>query len=161
MNKYFKQNLILLIVIISFYASGQTTTGITAGGEAIGSDGTLSYSVGQVFYLPINDTDANSVIAGVQQAYEISEVSGVAQNVKIKVLIFPNPSSHLLTIDFGEENIKNLQLKFYDSNGKLLLNKQELSRTATINMEIYTRGTYYLTVIKNNQNLRTYKIIKN
>ncbi len=147
-------------MFISFYVSGQTTTGVTAGGEIAGSDGSVSYSVGQVFYLLINDTDANSVTAGVQQAFEISEVSALTDNILMTVSVYPNPSRHLLNVNFGDEQTRNLQLQLFDSYGKLLRQKQEVSKITTIDMRVYARGVYFLRIVKNNQVLKTFKIIK-
>ncbi|RLD56213.1 MAG: T9SS C-terminal target domain-containing protein, partial [Bacteroidetes bacterium] len=49
------------------------------GGEASGSGGSASYTVGQVVYTTNTGTNGNSVSQGVQQPYEISVVTGIAE----------------------------------------------------------------------------------
>jgi len=50
-----------------------------AGGNASGSGGTVSYTVGQVVYTTKTGTNG-SVAEGVQQAYEISDPTGEVSN---------------------------------------------------------------------------------
>jgi len=149
-----------MLVFISFYINGQTTTSITAGGDATGSNGRLSYSVGQVIYLPVYDVSNNSVTGGVQQAFEISDVSALTNDVQMRLSVYPNPSTHFLNVDFGEEETHKLKIELFDSNGKILQQKQELSKITTINLDVYVRGIYYLHILKNDQVLKTFKIIK-
>jgi len=60
---------ILLFLELSKLQAQEATT--TAGGEASGSGGYASYTVGQVVYTTKTGTNGNSVIEGVQQPYEI------------------------------------------------------------------------------------------
>ena len=58
----------LLLGLGGLHAQENTTA---AGGEATGSGGTASYSVGQVVYTTVTGTNG-SVAQGVQHPYEIS-----------------------------------------------------------------------------------------
>ncbi|MCP4553263.1 MAG: T9SS C-terminal target domain-containing protein, partial [Bacteroidetes bacterium] len=67
--KHKKQILITCILLLGVvFAHGQTTAN-TSGGEASGSGGAVSYSVGQVVCQTYSGTNG-SVAEGVQQPYE-------------------------------------------------------------------------------------------
>lgn len=66
-HKKIKLNVLLLAISITAQPQQVSTT---TGGDAIGSGGTVAYSVGQVVYT--TNTDASGTVnQGVQQAYEI------------------------------------------------------------------------------------------
>ena len=90
----------------------------TAGGEASGSGGTASYTVGQVFYTTQTGTNGNTVAQGVQQPFEISVVTGIpeAKGINLSVSAYPNPATDYLTVkvenydtDRSEEHTSELQ----------------------------------------------------
>ena len=76
--------LAILIVIVGFPLIAQEAIP-AAGSNAIGSGGSVSYSVGQVVYT-INTGTNGSVAEGVQQPYEISVVVGIEQAKDINSL---------------------------------------------------------------------------
>lgn len=63
---------------------------IATGGDASGSGGSVSYSVGQVTYQTHIGTNG-SVSEGVQQPYEISIITGIdeAEGINLTVLAYP------------------------------------------------------------------------
>ncbi|MEJ5266144.1 MAG: hypothetical protein WHT29_12590, partial [Bacteroidales bacterium] len=69
------------------------------GGNAFGSGGSVSYSVGQVVYTTNSGTNG-SVAQGVQQPYEISVVTGLeeAKGINLSVSAYPNPTTDYLTL---------------------------------------------------------------
>ena len=69
-----------------------------SGGEASGSGGSVSYTIGQLVYSTITGTNDNSIAQGVQQPYEISIVSGIAEadEINLKILAYPNPVTDFL-----------------------------------------------------------------
>ena len=65
------------IVFLFCFCSISAQEAITvAGGEADGIGGSASYSVGQVFYT-YNEAGSFSISDGVQQAFEISAITGI------------------------------------------------------------------------------------
>ena len=91
--KHIRTKLFLIAGLVFFSVSSQAQEAIpTAGGEATGSGGTVSYTVGQVNYQTASGTNG-SISEGVQQPFEISvtstnDISGVSLNVKA----YPNPT---------------------------------------------------------------------
>ena len=72
---------ILFIATIGLFAQSQTTA---SGGEASGSGGTVSYTVGQTAY-QTNVGTGGTVTEGLQQAYEIFSVTGIG-NTEISLI---------------------------------------------------------------------------
>ncbi len=139
------------------YAQQSTTA---SGGDATGSGGSIAYSVGQIVYTTISGTNG-SLSQGVQQPYEISINTGLAEaGINLNVAVYPNP-----TIDALKLNVDNFDnetsYQLMDVNGKLLESNAVAANITTIKMEHYASATYFLKVIRNNQEIKTFKLIKN
>lgn len=133
-----------------------------SGGNASGSGGTVNYTVGQVVYTTNTGTNG-SVAQGVQQPYEISVVSEIEQTKDIYLMctIYPNPTTNFLTLKIENFNNKNLSYQLYDIQGKLLENKKMNENNTIIVMKNLVPAIYFLKVIKENKEIKIFKIIKN
>ena len=130
------------------------------GGDASGSGGSASYSVGQMVYTT-NTGTSGSVAPGVQQPFEISIVTGIEEAEAIMLSAYPNPTINYLTLSIGEFDVSNLSYQLYDMQGKLL-QKEKLTGTVTqIDMSSYVPSAYFVKVIQDNREIKTFKIIKN
>ncbi|MCF8297889.1 MAG: hypothetical protein K9J13_10125 [Saprospiraceae bacterium] len=69
------------------------------GGNATGSGGSVSYTIGQIVY-STNSGTTGSVAEGVQQPYEISEATAIeeAKDISLNCTAFPNPTKDFLTL---------------------------------------------------------------
>ncbi|NQY09261.1 MAG: T9SS type A sorting domain-containing protein [Flavobacteriales bacterium] len=132
-----------------------------SGGEATGSGGTSSYSVGQITYT--TDTGTNgSVAKGVQQPYEISIVTGIeATNINLELSVYPNPTTDRLTLAVKDTELNNLKFQLYDLSGKLIQQDQLREQNTQINMQNLAAATYLLKVTDSNKVVKTFKIIRN
>ena len=137
----------------------QATT--ATGGNASGSGGTVAYSVGQIVYT--TNTGANgSVAQGVQQAYEISIVTGLEDTqISLNMQAYPNPTTDYLTLNVGNFELSTLNFQLYDISGKLIESRKIISSTETIAMGNLSSATYFLKVSNNNNEVKSFKIIKN
>ncbi len=132
------------------------------GSNASGSGGSASYSVGQVVYT--TSTGANGTVAqGVQQPFEISEVSGLeeAKGISLSVSAYPNPTTDFLTLEVKDFELSNLHFQLFDMNGKLLQNEKITGNQTSIVMSNLVTATYFVKVVKGNRDVKTFKIIKN
>jgi hypothetical protein len=146
----------LLLGLGGLYAQESPTT---AGGEATGTGGTASYSVGQVVYTTATGTNG-SVAQGVQQPYEISTTVGIKETaITLELSVYPNPTTDYLTLKVEDNTELNYQL--YDLQGKVIENKKVTANSTTIKMEALPKAIYFLNVTKNNRIVKTFKIIKN
>lgn len=100
---------------------------------------------------------------GVQQPYEIFVVTGIEEETGINLMcsLYPNPATNFLTLKFENCDIENLSYGLYDVNGKLLENKIIEGNETSIIMSILTPAAYFLKVIQNNKEVKTFKIVKN
>jgi len=132
------------------------------GGDASGSGGSASYSVGQVVYTTNVGTNG-SVSQGVQQPYEISVVTAIeeAKGINLTVTAYPNPTTDYLTLSIDEFEISNLSYQLHDMNGKLLQNEKITGNQTSIVMSNLVPATYFVKVIQWNKEVKTFKIIKN
>ena len=135
----------------------------TAGGEASGSGGTASYTVGQVVYTTNQGTGGNTVAQGVQQPFEISVVTGIAEakGINLSVTAYPNPTTDYLTLRIDEFEISNLSYQLYDMQGKLLQSEKIRDNQTSIVMSNLVPATYFVKVIQGKKELKSFKIIKN
>ena len=130
------------------------------GGDASGSGGSSSYTVGQVVYTTSTGTNG-SVAQGVQQPYEISTTVGIeVAEINLELIAYPNPTNNALTLNIGNYNNEKLTYQLYDMQGKLLASKQVVNDKTTIDMQDLPENTYLLNVLDNNSLIKTFKIVK-
>ena len=134
----------------------------TTGGNASGSGGTASYTVGQVFYTSNTGTDG-TVAQGVQQAFNIEVVDGIEQANGINLICtaYPNPTTDFLNLNIENYDNTNLSYQLFDMSGKLIEIKNIESNETTITMTNRIAAIYFLKVIDNQKEIKTFKIIKN
>lgn len=158
MVKFISSGLFACLLVGSLQAQQNT---VAAGGEASGSGGTMSFSVGQVVYSANANSDG-SVYQGVQQPYEIFIATGLAEaNVQLEVTAFPNPTPQNLTLTIGEGNANDLEYQVYDLSGKLLLQQRIEKDVTIVTLDHLASATYFIKVTNDQQVVKTFKIVKN
>ncbi|PCI93223.1 MAG: hypothetical protein COB15_16755 [Flavobacteriales bacterium] len=128
-----------------------------SGGEATGTGGTASYSVGQIVYTTATGTNG-SVAQGVQQPFEIYAVGVSEIKMDISLSIYPNPTTNYLTLKTDDN--ANLSYQLIDLQGKVIENKKVTTITSTIKMDALPKAIYFLNVTRSNQIVKTFKVIK-
>ncbi|MEI8203858.1 MAG: T9SS type A sorting domain-containing protein [Bacteroidota bacterium] len=151
--------LLLLVIGLTGLRAQQTIDG--SGGNATGTGGTSSYSVGQIVYSTHSGTNG-SVAQGVQQPYEISVVIGIeeAKGISLNCSIYPNPTSDFLILKVENYPKNNLTYKLFDINGKLIANDKTEANETKIQMSNLADASYFLQISDGNKELKTFKIIK-
>ena len=162
----FKSCILLLFSIGLTLIQAQNAT-ISTGGNAIGTDGSVSYSIGQSNYIT-NRSNTGSVNQGIQQPFEISIISGLeqAESILLECLVYPNPTTDFLRLKLQDYNAANLSYMVYDINGVQLISKKVTGAETEISLQGQEHGMYFLKVIQsqgaNSQNeIKVFKIIKN
>ena len=150
---YLQQNYIIMKhltkILIALCLSGYWTTmqaqsTIPAtGGNASGSGGSASYSVGQLVYTT-NTGTTGSVVQGVQQPYEISVVTGLqeAKGIDLVCSAYPNPATDFVKLKVENYKTDNLTYQLYDISGILLENKKVEGNETNISMSNLVSATY-------------------
>lgn len=154
------------IVSISFVLIGlcsiqaQEST-IAAGGEASGTGGSVSFTVGQIAYSTNTGTNG-SEIQGVLQPYEISTVHVSEIDLDISLSVFPNPTIANVILQIGEYCDKQLTFQLIDLNGNMLECGEVSSYQTVINTNQLPASTYLIYVLnKEQKQVGSFKILKN
>jgi len=134
----------------------------TAGGEANGAGGTVSFTIGQMDYITLT-SNSGIVSLGVQQPFEILVISGIdeAEGISLEISVYPNPISDFLRLKLGSYNFEKLYFKLYDFNGSLVRTGEILSKETVIQTGDLAPAVYYLQINDNENEVKTFKIIKN
>lgn len=132
-----------------------------SGGNASGSGGTVSYTIGQVAYTN-HSGSGGTITQGVQQPYEILVISGNENNgIDLICSAYPNPVTNYLTLKIvgGDQTMYSATL--YDMSGKILLSKKTEGILTAIYMDNFVQAMYILKVTdSNNKEIKIFKIIK-
>jgi len=134
----------------------------SAGGNASGSGGTVEYTVGQLVFTT-NSGNGGTVYQGVQQAYEIYVISGIdpLQKINPECSVYPNPSTNYLTLSIKDNFQGSLTALIYTLNGNLVESINIKNNKTQIDISRYVPDIYFLMVLNNQKEVRTFKIIKN
>lgn len=158
----------LLLLTLGLFALQAQEAVVASGGNASGSGGTVSYSVGQVVYTTPTGT-GGTVAQGVQQPFEIWVVTGIDQAaaISLQCIAYPNPTTEFLTLDIAAStplDLRVLSYQLFDIKGKLLENKKLEALQTRIDMSPYAPAAYLLKVTRSrqvsHQDIKTFTIIK-
>jgi hypothetical protein len=131
-----------------------------SGGDASGSGGTLSFTVGQLGYSS-NSGSNGSVAEGVQQPYEISTTVGIElSNISLDFIAYPNPTINNIVLSIKDFNNEKLNYQLYDMSGKLLKSNKVNAINTTIDMSELPVSNYVLNINNDNSIIKSFKIIK-
>ena len=154
-----KKLLIATLLLGAFQTQAQEAVA-TAGGNASGTNGNVSYTVGQVVYTTYTGT-TGSVAQGVQQPFEIQTVLGAENfNINLQLAVYPNPTTNWLQLEVRNTDFSNLSYQLFDLNGRMILNEKITAETSSIQMERLPAAIFLLKVVSNNKEVKTFKIIK-
>ena len=109
----------------------------------------------------INSGSSGTVTQGVQQSIELFTLSNPElTTVNLTAVTYPNPTSDYITLKISDSALDNLSYKLIDVNGKVIANGSITNADTQISMQSLALGMYILKVNQNNQELKTFKIIK-
>lgn len=159
-----KHNYLIIIILLLFSISGlKAQQAITSSGkDAASGTGSVSYSVGQTVYKTYTAGNG-SVAQGVQQPYEISVVLSTEEAVAISLqpTAFPNPATNYVTLNLANYDLTNLSYQVIDINGRTLEQKKIFFNETTISLDRFPKSFFFLHLLDNNKEIKTFKIIKN
>jgi len=157
-----KQKVLLCVLLLGLGFSMQAQqTSPAAGGNAAGSGGSVSYTIGQVTYTT-NGSAGGTVAQGVQQPFEISVVLGSGNtNINLAMQVYPNPTTDYLTLSINNYELTHFSFQLFDANGRIIERRKITSVSETIRMGGLPNAAYFLKVTDGNQLIKTFKIIKN
>jgi hypothetical protein len=157
------------IFFLFFIAKGQSITPeviATAGDYFVGSNATLSWTLGEV----ITETVSNgnyTLTQGFQQPhYNITSIPddpNIKNDPLAEINIYPNPVSDQLNISFKDVKQDNVTITLFDLNGKVLISDITENTTAVkqLNMTYVAKGNYIIRfATKDGKFLKSFKVVK-
>jgi hypothetical protein len=156
----FKKSIFITIFFFTTLAAAAQSGLVTTGGDIQGSNGSISYTVGQI---AVQSTA--TITEGVQQPYEILTI-GVDNYpaITLDAAVYPNPTADRLVLsveNFVETYGRtSLRAALYNTNGQYIQIVDFAGAQTTIDMSASSAGTYYLRVTAGQQTLKTFKVVK-
>lgn len=148
----------LLLGLAGLQAQNSINAG---GGNATGSEGSLSFSLGQLACMS-QSANSGSINQGVQQAFEIYVTTSVNEPLlDFTATAFPNPTVNQVFLDIPESQGKDLSFSMVDIQGRLLKAAEIEKPLTQVNMNHLAPGTYFLTLSRQGRPVKSFKIIKN
>lgn len=150
---------LLFVSINHFYAQSAV---LTAGGDATGTGGSVSMSVGQPLYAYV-EGEAGSITFGVQQSYVIITVGTDDDHISLSAAVYPNPSSNTVNINLGDNQViqhNELTYTVFDLEGKFIMKDKIPATLTSVPVAHLTDGIYLLRISRGNNELKTFRIIK-
>lgn len=155
-KQYFLIFCFLFWVIADFYAQ----QGIVAsGGDDIGVGGYMSLSIGQIDYLTVTGSGEVFTTEGLQQPYEILTIEETENDPIITV--YPNLSSDFVFLSVLNMNFENMTFALYDVQGKLIEKQKVVDSRTSISLIDFAKAIYLIRVFNNDNEVKSFKIIKN
>lgn len=148
------------ILFFTQISAGQESIPAT-GGKASGTGGSATYTVGQVVYHQFNGS-TGFIIQGVQQPYEISIVTAIenTEDITLDCIVYPNPTEGSLKLVIGSFDDNNMRFRLFNMNGILIQDFKIEEKETIISIDNLQSGIYFLKVIKNNLEVKVFKILK-
>ena len=83
------------------------------------------------------------------------------QNLYLRLRMYPNPATDVVSIEMSEQNLRDFKLSVYDITGKLSLVESIHSNNKIVfGVQHLNRGMYFVE-LKTNSLKKTMKLIKN
>lgn len=158
-----KEKLLLFALALLFSAASAQHAIPVSGGNASGEAGFLSYSVGQVFYTTLSGA-GGFIAEGIQQPYEITAVTGNHTLANLELSAYPNPAADHLILATGTaalNGFQNLEYRLYDMNSRLLKSSEIVGDRTTVTMRHLKPSMYFIRIIADNMEIKTFKVVKN
>ena len=136
---------------------------VACGGDDFGPGGSVSFSSGQVD--DFTTTQSGTHIAeGLQHAYETLIIESVEETTtysNVNFEVYPNPATDFVILSAQSDNVQNMTSALYDLNGKLIEKHKTNGTEIRISLKDLANAVYFIKVFNNNNEVKTFKIIKN
>ncbi len=165
------KNFCLVVAVFTFlqgnkiHSQSISPQSINSSGSTMSqNNGSLSFTVGELVVLTQTDSDGNTLGGGFTSGATISTASIQEPDLAIiKVKVFPNPTSDLVTVEIQDTKLSNVIFEVSDASGKILSYGKYagIANKIGINTASWNNGIYFLNIKDmNSQLLGSYKIIK-
>lgn len=135
---------------------------VAAGGDAFGSTGKVSYSIGQIAYKAVSTSSSGAEYQGIQQAYEVTDETGVFESwLSQGISLYPNPATDVLYLKADLSQLKVPRYVLLTLDGKLLQSSLMQQEVEQIGLEALSKGVYLVNVYSSDKIIKSFNLIKN
>jgi hypothetical protein len=130
------------------------------------SNGSLSFTVGELVVLTQTDADGNTLGGGFTNgAAGSTTVTAVStpDAAQLMVNVYPNPTADMVTVHVQHSTVASYTLHLTDLGGKLVYTARHAGVSGRINlpMQSYPAGTYLLTLLgMDGSAMGSYRIVR-
>lgn len=150
-----KNTLLFFLLFTSLLVSAQEVVS-TQGDSYTNSSGSIDFTIGEVVINTGSD-GSNDLTQGFHQT-NWNFVSIEHYVPSYEAIIFPNPTSEILTIKTS--TFENVTYALYDAQGKLVIQDKLSSLQTPIQVSQLAPGAYSLILNNHAQKLKTFQLIK-
>jgi hypothetical protein len=106
----------------------------------------------------VTGTDANGCSSNALVTLGVDACTGIlTNNAQNSLVVYPNPTSGLLTIETGDNSLKTIQLT--DLTGRVVISMSTQDQKVGLNLENVSNGIYQLSV-SNGTSMEVMKVVK-
>lgn len=159
-----KSKLILLFVstgIVMASPSFSQQVIPATGGSADGTGGSVSYTLGQIAFSAVTGTNG-FIIQGIQQPFEISSLTAIenTEEITLGYSVFPNPSEGIITLFVMSFSQAGFIYQIYNLKGDIIQENKISDARTEISLADQPSAIYFLRVIRENREVKVFKIVK-
>lgn len=131
------------------------------GGGASGTGGSVAYTTGQTAFNAFSGING-FIIQGVQQPYEISTLTAIenAGDIMLEYSVYPNPASKGIKLIIGSFSGGSCKYQIYSLTGVIIKEHEITGPATTIPLSDVSAGILFLRVIRDNHEVKVFKIVK-
>ena len=155
-----KNKFVLFLFLLFSLNSNAQNTFTSAGNNANGLGGSVSYSIGQIGYETFYNS--NGILTfGVQQSFEIFN-TGIFEKSSLLnlVSVYPNPFCDKLIIETNVFNFQKLNYQIFDVNGTMLESNFINHYQNIIDLSHLSSAVYFVKITKEDEIVKSFKIVK-
>jgi len=120
---------------------------ISSSGETLTSTfGSISYTIGQIS----NENNASSTFQiqeGVQQVFTQNNSVQIRESqLDLGLIIYPNPCSDFIQIDFKEKSNSKYRYEIFNTEGRLMISGELNSKSTKLETRLFPSASYLLRV---------------
>lgn len=150
-----KKTIVLIAIFANCSLFAQDVIG-TAGASYSTTAGNIDFTIGEVVINTVTNGTEDLTQGFHQPSWTYAGVYDFVDDYS--AVIFPNPTIDVVNINSPE--FAGVTFTLQDAAGRIVLVGNLTDVTTTLDFSVYATGTYSITLSKQGENLKTFKLIK-
>ena len=160
LNKLYFFWIIVLLNLFLNNAGVLSQEVIATGGEfSKNNNGSIGYTIGEPVIETFKGT-SGSLTQGFHQTFILVTTINESTGLDYEINVFPNPALDFIRLKMNRDNTSNPQYFLFDGAGHVVQQNRILQNETDIFLNDLPSATYILTILDNQKELKTVKIVK-